>query len=214
MKWPGPDRWQALLRAAGVSQPVSDWYHRLTAAYGEPHRHYHTDRHVAECLAEFARAQGLVRHPVAVELALWFHDAVYDPKAGDNEVRSAALAGECLDACGLPASLVEKLARFILATRHHEPGADIDAAVTVDVDLSILGKDQGRFSEYEAQIGREYTWVPRAVFCTKRVELLDRFLARSHIFATKYSRSRCERLARQNLKRSINRLRAERRGLE
>ena len=95
MNWPTQHRWTALWPRAGASIPAG-WYERLTAAYAEPHRHYHNQQHIAECLAEFDQARHLALQPEAVELALWFHDAVYDPKAGDNEEQSAALAQRCL----------------------------------------------------------------------------------------------------------------------
>jgi predicted metal-dependent HD superfamily phosphohydrolase len=75
------------------------------------------------------------------------------------------------------------------------------------VDLSILGQDGKRFSEYERQIRQEYSWVPEAVFAAKRAEVLERFLARQWIFATEWFREKYEEQARQNLKGSISRLR-------
>src|SRR5579862_8801291 len=81
MNWPTQDRWNSLLESVGARRSGLEWYDRLAKAYGEPQRHYHNHRHIAECLAEFDQARGLAGDAVTVELALWFHDAVYDPKA-------------------------------------------------------------------------------------------------------------------------------------
>lgn len=96
MNLPGNDRWRALLRSAGASEVSSGWYDRLAVAYAKPERHYHNGRHVRECLREFEPVRHLAIEPAAVELALWFHDAVCDPRANDNEHRSAGLARQCL----------------------------------------------------------------------------------------------------------------------
>lgn len=207
MNWPGRNRWLGLLQAAGASGAATGWYERLARAYAEPHRHYHNQQHIAECLAEFDQARHLAKQPTAVELALWFHDAVYDPKAADNEERSAALARQCLGEYGIPGPLAENVAGLILVTKHHEPGADVDAGVTMDVDLSILGREEKRFGEYEEQVRREYAWVPAAAFAAKRAEILERFLARERIFTTDWFRARYEQRARWNLEASISGLR-------
>ena len=57
----------------------------LEDGYGSPGRHYHTFGHVWSCLLELDRVRSLCGSPLALELAVWFHDAVYDPQAGDNE---------------------------------------------------------------------------------------------------------------------------------
>src|SRR5687767_3464338 len=100
------ERWDTLWQSAHATVSPG-WYEKLTAAYAEPHRHYHNQQHIAECLAEFDQARHLARDPVAVELALWFHDAVYDPKAADNEEQSAALAKRCLSEAGANPALTE-----------------------------------------------------------------------------------------------------------
>ena len=99
-----PERWLRLWQAIGASGDASTWYETLTRAYAELHRHYHNQQHIADCLAEFDAVRLLAKQPYAVELALWFHDAVYDPKAADNEEQSAALARCCLQSAGLHAS--------------------------------------------------------------------------------------------------------------
>jgi predicted metal-dependent HD superfamily phosphohydrolase len=168
MTWPARERWLALCEAAAAPGAHAGWYERLTAAYAEAHRHYHNQQHIAECLAQFDAARHLARDPIAVELALWFHDAVYDPRKADNEEQSAALAKRCLAELGLGDALAETVAALIMTTKTHGVRADSDAALTVDIDLSILGQDEKRFSEYEQQICREYAWVPQLVFTAKR----------------------------------------------
>jgi predicted metal-dependent HD superfamily phosphohydrolase len=114
----------------------------LTKAYAEGHRHYHNQRHIAECLREFDAARNLVRQAEVVELALWFHDAVYETRASDNEERSAALAKECLDEAGVSGSISNAVVELVMATKTHETGGNADAAVMVDIDLSILGQSR------------------------------------------------------------------------
>src|SRR5690349_8065412 len=90
--------WQTI----GASGDAARWYETLSRAYAEPQRHYHNQQHIAECLAELDGARHLAKEPACAELALWFHDAVYDPKSGENEERSAAMAKRCLSDAGLP----------------------------------------------------------------------------------------------------------------
>ena len=196
----------ALCQSAGVNKPESGWYDRLTKAHAEPQRFYHNQQHIdRKCLAEFDPGQkgcsGSERSRVC---AVSLHDAVYDPKAGmDNEEQSAALAKECLNSLGANHKFSEHVAFLIMATKSHEVGRSIDAAVIVDVDLSILGRDTKRFFEYEEQIRKEYQWVPQLVFASKRAEILKRFLARERIFATDWFRNKYEKQARLNLEASI-----------
>lgn len=206
MSWPGPDRWLRLWKDTGAHGDPEQWYERLTRAYAEPQRHYHTQQHIGECLAEFDGARDLARQPGTLELALWFHDVVYDPKASDNEERSAAVAKDCLETAGLR-QLATAVGELIMVTKSHCSGTDPDAALMVDVDLSILGQARRRFAEYEAQVREEYHWVPTHDFNLKRAEILERFLGREHIYTTDHFRTRYERQARDNLEHSVRMLR-------
>lgn len=202
MNWPGQERWRRLWQAVGASGDASVWFETLTRAYAEPHRHYHNQRHIADCLAELDEARLLARQPEAVELALWFHDAVYDPKAADNEEQSAALAKRCLESAGRR-DLAETVAALVMATKLHNTDTDTDAALMMDLDLSILGQNETRFAEYEAGVRAEYSWVSQDIFSAKRAEILQRFLNRERIFSTEHFFARYERQARTNLEQSI-----------
>ena len=173
--------------------------------YSEPHRCYHKLAHIDDCLGEFDRAKQLATDPAAVELAIWFHDAVYDPRAADNEERSAELAKDWLSDVHASDALTDSVGRLILATKNHEASLHADAALLVDVDLSILGKPPEQFWEYERQIREEYAWVEKSVFAAKRAEILRRFLARERIYQTGIFH-RIEAQARANLRASVQRL--------
>jgi predicted metal-dependent HD superfamily phosphohydrolase len=206
MNWPDKNEWETLMGTVGANAARSGWYDRLTKAYAEPKRYYHNQQHIAECLAEFDHVRLLAKQPEIVELALWFHDAVYDPKAGNNEELSAELASQCLQECEASTPLINNVARLIMVTKDHVTGADADAKIMVDVDLSILGRDEERFNEYEEQIRREYEWVPAKVFGSKRAEILQHFLLREHIFGTDWFYQKYEEQARKNLEDSIRKL--------
>lgn len=202
-----PERWSQLWRAATKQAAPTEFYDRVVAMYSEPHRRYHNLAHIADCLAEFDRARELAREPLAVELAIWFHDAVYDPRAAENEERSAQLAQAWLGEVRAEPALMDAVGRLILATKKHDASLHVDAALLVDVDLSILGQPPERFWDYEAQIREEFSWVPPDIFSVKRAEILDGFLARARIYITDNFFRRLEVQARANLQASVQRLR-------
>jgi predicted metal-dependent HD superfamily phosphohydrolase len=179
----------------------------LLAAWGEPPRRYHTLRHLGDCLALFDESEHLATHPAEVEIALWFHDAVYDLKARDNEARSAAWANQALASSGVAEPVRHRVHALVMATCHHALPETDDARLLVDIDLSILGADPACFDEYEVQVRQEYAWVPGPLFRRTRRRILQDFLARPTIYSTNFFRQRFEVAARGNLTRSVARLR-------
>lgn len=182
-------------------------YGALVEAYSQRHRHYHTVRHIDHCLAEFASAQHLAAEPAEVELALWFHDAVYEPHSSNNEERSADWACELLQRHGVDAVRVERVRAHIMATRHEAPATFPDSQLMVDIDLSILGVDEAIYAEFERNVRSEYRWVPGPLFRRKRAEILESFLARPRIYSTELFHARLEDSARRNLSAAIDHLR-------
>lgn len=163
-------------------------------------------QHVDECFVRLDEARPLAEHIYEVELALWFHDAVYAPRNQDNEEQSASLAHAAAEQSGLHTAVAARVRQLILATKHDASPTSSDAALLVDVDLAILGAPVDRFDEYERQVRREYSWVPGFLFRRKRRQILEGFLARPHVYNTKQFRASYETSARANLARSIERL--------
>jgi predicted metal-dependent HD superfamily phosphohydrolase len=203
---PDIERWRSTWRGLGVTAPDDHLYEVLIGRYAEPHRRYHTLQHLDECFERLDEARGLAERIDEVELALWFHDAVYETRKQDNEEQSASWARDVVERSGLPSDAGERVYRLILATKHDAEATSPDAALLIDVDLAILGASPERFDEYERQVGEEYSWVPGFLFRRKRREILEAFLARPHVYGTTLFRQRYEVAARTNLARSIRRL--------
>lgn len=181
-------------------------FDELIARYSEPHRKYHTVRHLDECFSKLGEIRPFAEHPAEVEVALWYHDAVYARRSDQNEAKSAELAAATVRSAGKPAGCAQRIAVLIMATRHAAVPQDNDARVLVDVDLSILGETPARFDEYERQVREEYSWVPGFVFNRERRRILEEFLARPAIFNTALFRERYEGQARANIERSLKQL--------
>ena len=200
------DRWMTTWQGLPSNSAPPDLFAELERRYREAHRHYHTVRHLEECFAALDDLRPAGSDTTAIELALWFHDAIYDVHRHDNEERSAAWAASCLADAGVPRPTVDKVTALILATRHHAAGTDPDAYLLVDADLAILGAAPARFREYEQQIRAEYAHVPDDLFTHKRREILKDFLRRPALFATPAGRARYEEQARINLSEALARL--------
>ncbi|WP_214471884.1 hypothetical protein [Mesorhizobium sp. dw_380] len=183
----------------------------LSALYRAEDRHYHNLAHIEAMLALAGDYRALLGDPEAVEAAIWFHDAIYDSRAKDNEAQSAALAEKRL-ADRIDAGRLCRISAMILATATHQlpqfddAAATRDASLFLDMDLSILGAAPDAFDAYERSVRREYDWVEEAMWRSGRGAVLKNFLARPHIFHTEEFRQRFEPQARLNIARSLETL--------
>lgn len=186
-----------------LAQDPSDSFGYLVSRYSEPHRKYHDLSHIQDCLAKFDQMRDLTENVVAVELAIWFHDIVYDPLSRTNEEDSA----ETFRAVMAPYALSEVLCRtvcdLILSTRHVSAPETIDAAVLHDVDLSILGSESDAYLNYCRCIREEYSGYADDPYREGRAQFLRKMLGMEWIYCTAHGRDRYEPRARQNLVREL-----------
>lgn len=177
----------------------------IRARYEEPHRRYHTLEHIADCLAQLSEVEGLDANDRRVlELAIWWHDAIYDPTRSDNEEASAHLARSDLVAIGEPAMVIDEVVRLTLLTKGHTVAAgDRLGATLVSIDLSILGREPVAYDRYAAQVRDEYGFVPDDAFRTGRSAVLRHFLEAEAIYADPDFAERYEASARANLNREL-----------
>jgi predicted metal-dependent HD superfamily phosphohydrolase/catechol 2,3-dioxygenase-like lactoylglutathione lyase family enzyme len=176
---------------------------RLVEAYDAPGRGYHDLLHLTEVLEH---VDDLLPHEdparTAVVLAAWFHDAVYEGRADDEE-RSARLAETSLDG-----SLASEVGRLVRVTAAHRP-ADDDVAgqVLCDADLAILAAPAERYASYVAGVRTEHAHVTDADFAAGRAAVLQDLLDKPTLFHTGPARRRWEDAARANVQRELSRLR-------
>jgi len=200
-------RFRALWRTLGAKGPSRETFMRLRGAYDESHRAYHTARHIGACLRilDDSAVRALAERIEEVEAALWFHDAVYDTRATDNEEQSAMLAEETLRTGGVAVDVVTRIASYIRATHDHSTETP-DGRLVMDVDLAILGEDTATYDRFEQGIRAEYGWVDDASYAVARAGVLRHFEDRPFIYATRVLRDRLESRARENLAASLKRV--------
>lgn len=194
----------------------------LTALYSDATRSYHSMSHVNCLLSLLSTHRPLFADPDAVEAAIWFHDAIYDSRAKPpaNELHSAAMAVSALRDTVDPDRL-ERIKVMIEATATHtvptaeqlgsnDPGHVQDAAMFLDMDLSILAADEKEYKEYEKGVRKEYQWVGAKEWKKGRGDVLRGFLERDKIYHSEVFRGLWEEKARGNLRDSLEEL--ERKG--
>ena len=171
----------------------------VIARYADRGRVYHDVRHLSEVLQ---RVDALAAEAVdleTVELAAWFHDAVYDVRSDDNEASSAGLARRLLTPYRTGAQL-EEVARLVLLTRDHAVGADdANGAVLCDADLAVLASGPADYGEYTSRVRQEYAHVSDEAFRAGRAAVLRRLLDLPTLFYTGYGGAHWEAPARANL---------------
>ncbi len=199
-------RWAELMQGLALS-PNPETFEQLHAAYAEKHRHYHTTAHIEDCLQKLDIVKSQAVAPENIALALWFHDAIYQPLKSDNELQSAVWATQFLKNAGASPSRIQAIHDLIMVTRHQVPANTPDEALLVDIDLSILGADADTYQEFETNVRKEYRWVPWFLYRAKRAEILQSFLNRRHIYTNEWFCRRYEASARTNLAQAITTLR-------
>jgi predicted metal-dependent HD superfamily phosphohydrolase len=173
----------------------------LLERWNEPHRYYHTGRHLSAMLSVVDLHGDLAADAAQVRLAVWFHDAIYDPQAGDNEEASAALAARTLTDLGVDPS---EAVRLVLLTAGHDPDpADRNGLLMADADLAILAADPEVYDEYAAAVRLEYRHVPDEQFRVGRAGVLATFLQRRELFRVVPDRAAWTAQAHGNIRREL-----------
>ena len=182
--------------------------------YCEPHRYYHNFSHLIQLFNEFKEVRHLCVNPDAVEMFLWLHDLIYLIGANDNEEQSAEASEKILMNARLSEEIsrifIPEVKRLVLLSKDHLAAPnDIDGALAMDLDLSILGQPIDVFDAFEYKIWQENVLggdMAEEAFRTRREDILRKFLDRTPIYQTPYFREKYEKTARANLERSLRQL--------
>jgi predicted metal-dependent HD superfamily phosphohydrolase len=172
----------------------------LTRRYLEPQRHYHTLEHIAAMLH-------VGRHFPLDEvqtMAIWFHDAIYDPTSDQNEIKSARLANKWLARTGWEVEDIERVGRIVLDTRAHTPSTT-QAEAVLDLDLMSLAVNWPAFEENTQAIRLENAHLSDAAFIANRLAFFTSLQERQRLYFTDWGKS-LESIARANLARAIDQM--------
>jgi len=200
--------WNALLHPFNPTPTTANnWYAKLTTAYQSEARHYHNLQHIQHMLTWLESTwQETEETKTIATYATWFHDAIYDSKASDNEDQSADLATQAETDLQIPTHIATQAADWIQRTKSHDPGESKECAHFLDCDLAILGAPEHMYSEYAAAIRREYAWVEEQAYRAGRAKVLRGFLERERIYITDTMSQQLEVQARRNLQKELDSL--------
>jgi predicted metal-dependent HD superfamily phosphohydrolase len=171
----------------------------LMRRYNEPLRQYHNLGHIQRGYAEHEKFFG---HMDPVTFFAWtYHDAIYDPKAKDNEEQSALLFEKDNETLGFAAEDAQRISALIRSTTHTG-----EKNVITDIDLSNLAIPPSEYDDNTRKIRAEYDFLSDDAWHAGRRDFLVRFLAAGPIFATPQFAAAYERQAVENMQRELSRL--------
>lgn len=212
-------RWDNLWQRLDAARPpAKDIFAQLMAAYGEATRFYHNRDHLEDVLTrldwarkalgstgELEQVPAPARHGFfdTIELALWYHDVVYDPTRHDNEARSRDLLLAHATCWALSPKMVQAAADLIDVTARHETASTLSERVVSDCDLAILGATAAAFAKYHAAIRLEYIHTPEEVYEENRRRVLTGLLKQARIYKTDAFHTAFDAAARRNLSAAI-----------
>jgi len=209
-------RWKTLCQSLDISPDnTQSLFDDLIRKYREPSRHYHTLSHIHFMLVKLDAAAwsfleldqdlGLPARK-SLELAIWFHDSIYNSKRKDNEAQSALWAAKQLTNAGVKTSVVHEVARLIHLSQSHQPSPeDKIGQWFCDLDLAILSAPEKTYRVFSAAVRKEYRHVPNFLYRAGRKQVLASFLKRSQLYWSTYFRQ-FEYQARANLQMEVAQL--------
>ena len=200
----------AILPAIAAScMIVSD----ILARHDEPQRRYHGHNHLRSLVELITVHAPHILPGAPPRLAIWWHDAIYNPAARDNGERSADLARDHLSRLGASPEQIEATAGLILMTKNHWSGPSAgDGDFFLDADIAILGAPPRAYAAYAAGVREEYAWAPADAYRTGRASFLSAAMLRSCLFRTDVFEATYAGQARANMNCELEALSAPGKG--
>jgi predicted metal-dependent HD superfamily phosphohydrolase len=176
-------------------------YDRLYCEYNDWNRHYHNLSHILSLINLREKYADKIIRIHQFDLAIWFHDSIYDAKKKDNEVQSADLFIEFMRPYLTKEELIF-VKSLILSTIKHFPllPEDSDHHFFLDFDLAVLSAEKETYLLYSDAIKGEYkTIFSFLVYSGGRKKVLESFNQRESIYFSQIFRENYEQKARENL---------------
>jgi predicted metal-dependent HD superfamily phosphohydrolase len=202
--------WRSHVTAIGAFDPglSNKAFDALCASYSEPQRHYHTLDHIVALFDTLEEYADEISDPSRLAFAAWYHDAIYDPQAKDNEEQSAERAVREMKAFGAHPLMIDRVAKLIRATKNHmgASGGDYDDDVFLDADFCILGAPAESYQHYVAGVREEYAHLSDEEWKKGRSAFLEKIAEAPRIFRTGIFEGAYAKQARLNIKAELRTL--------
>lgn len=159
----------------------------LKFCYNKSDRHYHNFDHIRDMLKKFEKHKKSFEDPLAVELAIWFHDIIYNPLSKLNEDASADLAYSLIMKLNKP-QLAEKVRQLVMFTKwdsdwfyssdvdeikKHLSEASYDFLLLRDMDWSGLGSSTKTYETNSRHLRAEVPFLNDLEYTEKRLVFLN-----------------------------------------
>lgn len=176
--------------------------HIILSKYQQSHRYYHNLSHILSFLHLSAHFD--IQNRPAFEVAIWFHDIIYQPHFKNNEERSVHyFQKHCSENSNLSQEEKEWISQAIFSTFGHQPRIDGEMVkLFLDIDLAILATDWDTYTAYTKAIRKEYWIYPKPLYQNGRKKAMQHFLERDEIYFTEAFKG-LERQARANIEREV-----------
>jgi predicted metal-dependent HD superfamily phosphohydrolase len=201
-------RWLELVERYGLEQTTAKWiFTDLVKHYNQPGRYYHTLEHVEAILDTIGPLESEAQEYDTLQLAVWFHDVIFEPLGKDNEARSAEYAFIRLREMGLAEETASRVAELIMMTTDHQaPEDDIDGQILIDADLAPFGLDKVQFDQQSVAIRKEFSQISDSAYRESRRKFLKVMMEREPLYYTEYFNATLESKARENIAEALEEL--------
>ena len=164
-------------------------------------RYYHNLKHITYMLSNMDDFKLSKKEKAKLELAIWFHDFVYNSKRTDNEEKSAEVFEVFAKKIGIRENHIKEIKDLILDTKHKVIPKTKLGKIICDLDLRGMSEDTQ--PKNTLKIRKEYSHLSDKEFNEGRIKFLKDFLKRISIYHTRLYRNTLEQKARNNLLKEI-----------
>jgi len=195
-----------LLNSYTDEKTINIFWNEIAEKYSSSKRYYHNLNHINELVSLLNIYKSSICDLEIVQLAIFYHDVIYNAIKKDNEFKSAIFCKKHLEKTSLPKEKLEKCYNYILATKNHETNNENDLNYLLDFDLSILSSQDIDYEIYLKQIRKEYSFFPDIIYNAGRKKVLQYFLKQKKIYKTDEFYVKFEKKARENLNNELIKL--------
>lgn len=175
--------------------------------------YYHTPVHILSII-DFGQKNFIKLENWEI-LALLFHDVIYRPESKNNEINSIQFMLNLLDGTAIPDKLKNQAAMAIQTTAMHlEESIDPDFNKVLDLDLCGFSFEKVSYETINNCIEKEFTQentqryggISKKDYLKGRKEFLNQLNNKKSIYRTEEFLNRFEKLAKNNVLKSLNEL--------